>query len=199
MNWLLVECYDFEMVHGTSTSGKCVQIVLCGRMLFWKSPFRIQSVTSIPKIVVLVLWVQIHWLWVRPITSTNKNKDMVDLAWDKEAVSKKTVAMKTISACTSGLGTVALYYSQSQHQYHYLLILGFEIEKCTGVPDFHTILTLVYNFVQYTGDDLARVPALLKNVNKVYPKIKIIAAVPKSLSISEASYNDTKIIPRDPS
>ena len=79
------------------------------------------------------------------------------------------------------------------------MILGFEIEKCTGVPDFHTILTLVYNFVQYTGDDLARVPALLKNVNKVYPKIKIIAAVPNSLSISEASYNDTKIIPRDPS
>ena len=89
MNWWLVECYDYEMVHGTSTSSKRVQIVLCVKMLFWKFPFRIQSWTSIPKIVVLVLWVQIHWLWVSPITSTNRNKNMVDLAWDKESVSKK--------------------------------------------------------------------------------------------------------------
>ena len=80
-----------------------------------------------------------------------------------------------------------------------VVVVGFEIEKCSGVPDFHTILTLVYNFVHYDEDDLTLVSTLLTNVNKVYPQIKIIAAVPSSLRMSEQDFNNTKIIPQDTS
>lgn len=72
--------------------------------------------------------------------------------------------------------------------------LGFDIEKCTGKPEFHTLLTLVYNFVFYDSAELPLISQIFTEVNKVYPGVKIIAAVPDSFSVEDATYNDVEIV-----
>ena len=71
--------------------------------------------------------------------------------------------------------------------------VGFNMVNCTDAPKFSTRLTLVYNFVQYTEANLKKVGDILKEVNKVYPGIAVIAAVPSTLTISASSYKDVTL------
>lgn len=76
----------------------------------------------------------------------------------------------------------------------FLPFVGFEMEKCSGKPEFYTILTLVFNFVQYEAVDLTTVLHIIKAVNKLYPKLRVIAAIPSSLKLDQSQFSDTKII-----
>lgn len=71
-------------------------------------------------------------------------------------------------------------------------VSGFEIENCTGKPEFHTLLTLVYNFVFYNADDLSRVPRIIKEINKVYPGVEVIAAVPASYDVKTSIFKNVE-------
>ena len=54
--------------------------------------------------------------------------------------------------------------------------------KCSGVPEFHTILTLLYNFAHYSQENLENVPGVILKASRIYPEMKIIAAVPKTFN-----------------
>ncbi|KAF6021131.1 hypothetical protein EB796_020560 [Bugula neritina] len=72
--------------------------------------------------------------------------------------------------------------------------IGFYQENCTDVPEFHTLLTLVYNFVHYDSKYFQHIPSIFHDVNKLYPNIRIIAAIPDTLTLNQADYKDTTII-----
>ncbi|KAF6018343.1 hypothetical protein EB796_023355 [Bugula neritina] len=71
--------------------------------------------------------------------------------------------------------------------------------NCSGVPKFHTLLTLTYNFVHYSNDNLKLIPSLLADINKVYPQIKIIAAIPTSFALAEMDFRDLQLYRYDSS
>lgn len=73
------------------------------------------------------------------------------------------------------------------------LTIGFNMLNCSGVPKFHTLLTLTYNFVHYSNDNLKLIPSLLADINKVYPQIKIIAAIPTSFALAEMDFRDLQL------
>ena len=62
----------------------------------------------------------------------------------------------------------------------FFVIAAFETVKCTGVPEFNTILTLLYNFVHYTQDDLKRASGIIHQVSQLYPNLRVIAALPQT-------------------
>lgn len=76
----------------------------------------------------------------------------------------------------------------------HITFAGFNIENCTGVPQFHTLLTLTLNFVHYSSEELALIPKILKDINEAYPKIKVIVALPQSFDDKSLKLNDTTLI-----
>ena len=71
---------------------------------------------------------------------------------------------------------------------------AFFMEDCTGVPEFYTLLTLVYNFVHYNSIYNKLIPNILHEVNKLYPKVNIIAAVPSTFSMAKIDIKHVSLI-----
>ncbi|XP_067936486.1 uncharacterized protein [Watersipora subatra] len=84
-------------------------------------------------------------------------------------------------------------YDQLDGDYPYFY-KGFNMENCTGVPMFSSLLTLTYNCVGYSQENLLRVPQLLASVQKFYPGIKVLVALPHNSSITVPSSDHTTLV-----
>ena len=69
----------------------------------------------------------------------------------------------------------------------------FVMENCSYAPKFHTILTLVFNFVHYNKEDVVRASDVMSSANKLYPNMRIIAAIPDHLKLDSNSFQHTSL------
>jgi len=76
----------------------------------------------------------------------------------------------------------------------YIFSVGFYQENCTDVPPFHSLLTLVYNFVHYDSKYLSYIPELLHEANNLYTNLPILAAIPENFSINDKDFRNTTLI-----
>ena len=72
-------------------------------------------------------------------------------------------------------------------------IAGFIAQNCTYAPKFHKILTLVFNFVHYNKEDVVRASDVMSSANKLYPNMRIIAAIPDHLKLDSNSFQHTSL------
>ena len=72
-------------------------------------------------------------------------------------------------------------------------IAAFIEQNCTYAPKFHTILTLVFNFVHYNKEDVVRASDVMSSANKLYPNMRIIAAIPDHLKLDSNSFQHTSL------
>lgn len=80
------------------------------------------------------------------------------------------------------------------HETGYAYILEeFRTQKCRYAPEFHTLLTAVFNFVHYSKEDLLQVPDLITSFNKLYPNIRIIAGLPDTLKLDQSEVHNTAV------
>ena len=54
---------------------------------------------------------------------------------------------------------------------------GFETQPCDDAPPFHTVFTLAFNFVHYSDNDIRWASGISADVKKLYPGVKILAAI----------------------
>ena len=55
----------------------------------------------------------------------------------------------------------------------WLLNLGFDMVDCSTVPPFYTLITVVLNCVKLSATNLARIPAVLTEIQRLYPEVKV--------------------------
>lgn len=67
--------------------------------------------------------------------------------------------------------------------------------RCDHVPLFHKLVTITINCVK---EPPATLDKILKNVNRLYPGVKLIAGVKKDKSYSSMRYQDVDLIYFDP-
>ncbi|KAF6017963.1 hypothetical protein EB796_023723 [Bugula neritina] len=84
--------------------------------------------------------------------------------------------------------------AKSDPKYIFYRRIGFYQDNCTDVPPFHSLLTLVYNFVHYDSKYHSYIPELLHEANNLYTNLPILAAIPENFSIHDKDFRNTTLI-----
>ena len=66
--------------------------------------------------------------------------------------------------------------------------------NCTDVPPFSDIVTMIFNMVDTKTYTLDKITTLIKNIQKTYPKVRLIIAKSLQQEVSTSSLMDSRTV-----